>query len=271
MSENDQGAPEEIQTPSRIGVSYDGIMAEKMEWRYQALARIESAGSLRTAVAIRNMPPDDSHEISQVGDALIMQKVPRAEDLFVLRSSPNKFLRVNMDFSTARAEILIDDQGLANERMRSGRFEEDVFVADVDRLTKVGLKSVLSKEKKNQAKDSSVTAAGAVVLLAPLIGVASVGFILEFQALISVLNKEYEGVLIKTILPLLAVRGVATVWDKFAPGLTERLVERFERKDPVYSETFADEINPFTHLIALKEGKKALRQTVVEKKNHMVI
>jgi hypothetical protein len=248
MSERDSGQHIEIPTPSeRIGITYHGILAEKMDWKKDALGQFAQTADLRTAVEITNEQSREEYNLVSLGDTLAIKRAGNIHDLFTRKTTPRRFMSVETNLSTAKATIAIDDQGLASEVLKHGtRFDENEFATRVDSLVKSGLKDILTVEKKQQIKLSAPTEVFLGIYLATLATLLGYGFE-HFTNSIEYL----EGV----------------VSGAFSMRIAQEVITRYFRKlskdyvgkiNVVYVEHIADLFNATGQLDRMRQGRNFL-------------
>jgi hypothetical protein len=249
MSEREPDShSEEPKSSERIGITYGGILAERMEWKRNVLGQFERVADLRTAVEITNSDNPERYDVVALGDTLALRKVGDVQDLFTRRQTPRRFLAVETNLSTARATITIDDQGLASEALKKGtKFDETLFTQKVNKLVKDGLRSVLSTEKRHQLNVSLKVDVGSLILFLPEI--PGTVFFAEH------LGIGNEIPMIEGVAAVLAGRVIGRIISHPIFTGIEKLTEE---SNFVYFEEFTNMFNSPKHLANLRQGRRFL-------------
>lgn len=254
MSEREPSSLTEEQIPSeRIGITYHGVLAERMDWKRDILGQFEQLADLRTAVEITSSDNPEEFDVVGLGDTLALRKVGNIQDLFSRRQNPKKFLAVQTNLSTARATITIDDQGITSESLKQGRkFDGDEFTQKVNKLVKEGLRSVLSTEKKHQLRTSLTLEAG---MSSPLL-FAIPGLIFVIEQIGNSANSDIMSILVG----LGSTLGGAGIGERFGISIIEKTEDKLlNESNFVYVlDEFEDISHSPKHLSDLIQGRRFL-------------
>jgi hypothetical protein len=250
----ERGLEPQEQRQHQITVLYDGILASKMVWDEDRMAKICRAADIRTQIIIRRGQGMPGREYSDVGDVLAMKRIGNAKDLFRKDRYIDEAADISFNSNASRAELRIHDQVLAHKvRDRQGQFDDQTFVDDLNSVVNIGLQTVVSQEKLLQTKCSTAIVGITTLGVAP-----SVPAFLLFRSSVQEIIPMFQGSVIPHLWAMKVMAGttfayiVAVTVAVMPPSVKELM------RIPQPYITSNRDLNPLKHVKDLAVGRATL-------------